>query len=46
MNKFEKPELIIILFEGDLDTDGDLIGNSGEGWGGDIGGGGNDTQVP
>lgn len=44
MNKFEKPELIIILFENDLDTDGDLIGNSGE-WGGDLGGG-NDTQVP
>ena len=44
MNKFEKPELIIILFEGDLAAD-DNIGNSGE-WGGDIGGGGNDTQVP
>lgn len=45
MNKFEKPELEIILFEGDLAADGDIIDNSNE-WGGDIGGGGNDTQVP
>ena len=44
MNKFEKPELVIILFEGDLAADGDPIGNSGE-WGGDIGGG-TDISAP
>ena len=40
MKKFEKPELIIYYFE-EIDT----IGESGEEWGGDIGGG-TDSQAP
>lgn len=28
-NKFEIPELVIILFEGDLATDGDVVASSG-----------------
>lgn len=44
MKKFEIPELIIILFEGDLAAD-DPVASSGGSWGGDVGGG-TDIQAP